>query len=686
MRRLEFSDESFVYQRYLEVREHFARMKSSDPTGSADPSEYWSEELENIEYLAEASPAVIRKLRHHCHHVTGIRVYDYRSHQEPRRASLAARFEELRTLAGRVSPRRAHQLIHPEPETLGGYGHDIDGGLYNVDTLKFAEIMLGLEKSGILERLLGNDDRNIVWEIGAGWGGFAYQFKRVVPNTTYVIVDLPELFLISATYLSALFPDAVMKFYGERPDDELFDGWEGVDFVFLPNTAMDAFRPPKLDLAINMVSFQEMTTAQVRDYVSAAAKLECPYLYSLNRDKSSHNPQLSHVGELIAESFRVEEIDILPDDYTAAAKPIVRKGKRKRAYHHLVGRAKVASGRAGDPRRSRETVVVNAPDNATRPPAVRVGIGMTLHNNAKYLREALDSLLAQEYREFRLILIDDASSDETPSIIDEYAARDDRIVAVCNPSRLAMVRTWQRAFEVVRRECPEAEYFAWASDHDVWHPKWLGTLVEELDAHRTAVLAYPLTQLVDEQNVQLPRLPIRFDTRGLADTDTRLRHVFRELRGAGSIVYGLYRTDAIERADVFRPVIAPDRLLIAELAFQGELLQVSKELWFRRETGGRSIDRQHRSLFRSPIRSLLARVPWYYQHSASMAWRLLTRRRPDIALTWMQRATLCARFLVTQRRRHRANVLGNSDDAKRIAELEREIESIRRSDTEGGRA
>ena len=50
--------------------------------------------------------------------------------------------------------------------------------------------------------------RKLVWEIGAGWGGFAYQFKTLFPDVTYVIVDLPELFLFSATYLMTLFPEA----------------------------------------------------------------------------------------------------------------------------------------------------------------------------------------------------------------------------------------------------------------------------------------------------------------------------------------------------------------------------------------------------------------------------------------------------------------------------------------------
>jgi glycosyltransferase involved in cell wall biosynthesis len=53
--------------------------------------------------------------------------------------------------------------------------------------------------------------------------------------------------------------------------------------------------------------------------------------------------------------------------------------------------------------------------------------GMTLYNNATHLRGALDTLLAQTDRDFALIMLDDASSDETETIAREYVERDPRV-------------------------------------------------------------------------------------------------------------------------------------------------------------------------------------------------------------------------------------------------------------------
>ncbi len=46
-------------------------------------------------------------------------------------------------------------------------------------------------------------------------------------------------------------------------------------------------------------------------------------------------------------------------------------------------------------------------------------------------------------------------------------------------------------FALAHERHPEAEYFAWTSDHDLWHPCWLERLVETLDAHADVVLGYP---------------------------------------------------------------------------------------------------------------------------------------------------------------------------------------------------
>ena len=147
----------------------------------------------------------------------------------------------------------------------------------NLDTLKFFEVFLALDKGAVLDEFREGRERKLVWEVGAGWGGFPYQFKTLCPNTTYLISDFPELFLFSATYLMTLFPGARVRFWGEEPAERIFANWQDYDFIFTPNTALADLTPDRLDLAVNMVSFQEMTTAQVTSYVARAHELSARF-------------------------------------------------------------------------------------------------------------------------------------------------------------------------------------------------------------------------------------------------------------------------------------------------------------------------------------------------------------------------------------------------------------------------
>ncbi len=324
-KRLAALRESAAYANYEYVRERVLEIKDRDAAraGSlATPSNYWQEELGNFEYMLDASPLVIDRLRQHTLHITGIWSYEYRTHKPD--GPLRRRLEALMELAG-------EDLFVPEHHALGGFGFEHEGRLYNHDTLKYYESLAAMDRGAVLAEFRGTRERRVAWEIGPGWGGFAYQFKTLCPNVTYVLTDLPEVFLYSGVYLMTVFPEANFRFYGEVDDDELFDGWDELDFVFVPHTRLDLVAPPRMDIAMNQVSFQEMTTEQVRAYVHHAAARDCPYLYSLNRERSLYNPELDGVRSLIAERYWPHEVEVLPDTHAFTLDTTSKVSRAQRA-------------------------------------------------------------------------------------------------------------------------------------------------------------------------------------------------------------------------------------------------------------------------------------------------------------------------------------------------------------------
>lgn len=82
----------------------------------------------------------------------------------------------------------------------------------------------------------------------------------------------------------------------------------------------------------------------------------------------------------------------------------------------------------------------------------KISVCIPMYNGQKYLRECLDSVLAQAYPDFEVLMVDDRSNDGTPEIAREYASRDPRFRLVRNEANLGLVKNWNRCVELAQGE------------------------------------------------------------------------------------------------------------------------------------------------------------------------------------------------------------------------------------------
>jgi glycosyltransferase involved in cell wall biosynthesis len=125
----------------------------------------------------------------------------------------------------------------------------------------------------------------------------------------------------------------------------------------------------------------------------------------------------------------------------------------------------------------------------------RITIGVPVYNGERHLRQALDSLLAQDTTDFRLVISDNASTDRTAEICQAYVARDPRVSYVRNEKNLGAAANYNRLLHMAT-----TPYFKWASADDVCEPQLLTRCLEVLEARPNVVLAYPKTVLIDEDD------------------------------------------------------------------------------------------------------------------------------------------------------------------------------------------
>lgn len=113
---------------------------------------------------------------------------------------------------------------------------------------------------------------------------------------------------------------------------------------------------------------------------------------------------------------------------------------------------------------------------------ISVTVCLPVYNGEPYLRECLDSLAAQTYKDFIVVVIDNASTDGTAALCRSY--EDDRFFYARNPINIGSVPNHNRALEIAR-----SKYVKLFSADDVLFPETLELQVAALEHHPDVVLA-----------------------------------------------------------------------------------------------------------------------------------------------------------------------------------------------------
>ncbi|MCG3118828.1 MAG: hypothetical protein ALAOOOJD_01103 [bacterium] len=205
-----------------------------------------------------------------------------------------------------------------------------------------------------------------------------------------------------------------------------------------------------------------------------------------------------------------------------------------------------------------------------------------MYNAGQYLEEALDSILAQTFEDFELIISDNGSTDNTEAICWSYVRRDQRIRYFRSATNMGAAWNFNRVFELAT-----GKYFKWTAHDDQYAPNYLARLVEVFEkAPAAVVLCYPKTTLIDKDGNAIKIYEDKLDLRE-ASAHQRLLHFFREVWLCNA-VYGLIRPAALRQTRGLDKFVGADRILLMELALLGEFWEIPEPLFLRRRHPGSS--------------------------------------------------------------------------------------------------
>lgn len=104
-----------------------------------------------------------------------------------------------------------------------------------------------------------------------------------------------------------------------------------------------------------------------------------------------------------------------------------------------------------------------------------ISIVLPIYNGEKYMRKSIDSVLAQTYANWELLIVDDGSIDNTAAIAQEYASKDSRIHYYKNPENMRLPKTLNRGFSLAK-----GDFLTWTSDDNYYYPAALETMYNAL--------------------------------------------------------------------------------------------------------------------------------------------------------------------------------------------------------------
>jgi glycosyltransferase involved in cell wall biosynthesis len=209
----------------------------------------------------------------------------------------------------------------------------------------------------------------------------------------------------------------------------------------------------------------------------------------------------------------------------------------------------------------------------------RLTIGLPVYNGENFVSESIDTLLAQTFTDFELIISDNASTDGTEEICRGYAAEDSRIRYLRQSHNIGAAPNHNFLIQQAR-----AKLFKWAAHDDLFAPELVARCVSMMDDRPELALCHSYMAIVDERGKVIEEYDYR-----LATDSPHAPERFRSLllTEGGDDFYGVIRTDVMRRIAPHDSYHNAGRKLVAEIALYGPFHQVPEVMFFRREHPGR---------------------------------------------------------------------------------------------------
>lgn len=239
----------------------------------------------------------------------------------------------------------------------------------------------------------------------------------------------------------------------------------------------------------------------------------------------------------------------------------------------------------------------NQPKNFPKP---KISIGLPVYNGEKLLQKSIDSILSQTFSDFELIISDNASTDSTPIICQEYLNRDKRIRYIKQKKNIGVHRNY---FFLVNEA--KFDYFLWVASDDYLDPNYLDENLKILINNKNIVSSVGKVKPFGAEDIGLD--PIKIETaqypkfleqyirmnrrKKMTDTDPIFGSFDKKIRTFLKVTkslrrwYGIHRTKQLQNCIINKPFINVEVAIFLNLLKMGDFYECDNTFLYEFDEG-----------------------------------------------------------------------------------------------------
>lgn len=222
----------------------------------------------------------------------------------------------------------------------------------------------------------------------------------------------------------------------------------------------------------------------------------------------------------------------------------------------------------------------------------KVSVCIDVFNYGRFLSEAIESVLRQDFADFEVVISDDCSTDDSFAIAQSFAEKEERIRVVRNPQNLGMVRNRNACLQLAR-----GDYVKWLhADDFLFSPQALSRMAAALDSNRAVSLVASARRIVAEDSAPLETWSCFHERRPLAGTTVIQRCLFEQRNMIGGPSAVMFRRGLASRGFDEAFFVMADLEMWFHLLEQGCFAYIDEPLCAMRTHGVQQTQKDRASL------------------------------------------------------------------------------------------